>query len=149
MGITSPVPTCNGTSTCTHHTVHHSELPPRRSRPRRKGGCGGGRQDGRTPYNQGGGVGIPPFVLCPGQPGNARNMAPAYFNIVKKFNNMNYCFSCGFDVENSHTLKTCCYEKRHINHQEAANRSNAQQYIEAGYDACTKAKHKLILPGVF
>ena len=87
-------------------------------------------------------------VLAP-PPVNARNMAPAYSNIVKKFNNMNYCFSCGFNVENRHTLKTCCYEKRRINHQEAANRSNAQQYIEAGYDACTKAKHKLILPGVF
>ena len=76
-------------------------------------------------------------------------MAPAYSIIVKKFNHMNYCFSCGFDVEDCHTTKTCCYEKRCVNHQEAANCSNAQQYIEAGYDACTKAKHKTILPGVF
>jgi len=30
--------------------------------------------------------------------------------------------------------------------QEAYNHSNSQQYIEAGYNACTKAKHKAQLP---
>jgi hypothetical protein len=79
---------------------------------RQGGGCGGRRQGRHTLYNQGGGVSIPPFVPGPGQPGNAQNMAPAYSNIVKKFNNMNYCFFCGFDVKDWHTLKTCRYEKR-------------------------------------
>ena len=87
-------------------------------------------------------------VLAP-PPVNARNMAPAYSNIVKKFNNMNYCFSCGFVVEDWHTSKTCRYEKRRVNHQEVADCSIAQQYIKAGYNACTKANHKSILPSVF
>ena len=64
----------------------------------------------------------------------------------KRYSNMNMCFSCGFDVENGHTSLTCPQAWQHANHQEAYNRSNAQQYIDAGYDACTKAKHKTQLP---
>ena len=67
-------------------------------------------------------------------------------NIVKRYANMNVCFSCGFDVENGHTSRTCPQAWRRANHQEAYDRSNAQQYIDAGYDACTKAKHKTQLP---
>jgi len=76
----------------------------------------------------------------------ARNTAPMYSNIVKRYANMNVCFSCGFDVENGHTSRTCPQAWRHANHQEAYDQSNAQQYIDVGYDACTKAKHKTQLP---
>ncbi len=114
----------------------------------------GGRRAPRTPFagylaRQGGmdaGI-VPAFV--PGVPGvgaAARNMAPMYSNIVKRYSNMNVCFSCGFDVENGHTSLTCPQAWRRANHQEAYNWSNAQQYIDAGYDACTKAKHKTQLP---
>jgi len=109
----------------------------------------GGCRAPRTPFVdysacQGGmGVSIVP-AFVPGAPGvgmAARNTAPMY-----SYANMNMCFSCGFDVENGHTSHTCPQAWRHANHQEAYDRSNAQQYIDAGYDACTKAKHKTQLP---
>jgi len=114
----------------------------------------GGRRAPCTPFAnysacQGGmGASIVP-AFFPGVPGvgvAARNTAPMYSNIVKRYSNMNVCFLCGFDVENGHTSHTCPQAWRHANHQEAYNQSNAQQYIDAGYDACTKAKHKTQLP---
>ena len=69
-----------------------------------------------------------------------------YSNIVKYHNNMNACFSCGFDIEDGHTSRTCPTAWRRANHQEAYDHNNAQAYIDAGYDACTKAKHKTQLP---
>ena len=89
---------------------------------------------------------MPDFV--PGVPevgAAARNTAPMYSNIIKRYSNMNVCFSCSFNVENGHTSRTCPQAWRHANHQEAYDPSNAQQYINAGYDACTKAKHKMQL----
>ena len=74
------------------------------------------------------------------------NAVPMHSNIVKRHNNMNACFSCGFDVEDGHTSRTCPHDWRRANHQEAYDRNNAQQYIEAGYDPSTKAKHKTQLP---
>ena len=113
----------------------------------------GGRRNPRTPFadytarTNGGGGGIPAFI--PGVIGGvtpARNTAPMYSNIVKKYNNMNACFSCGFDVEDGHTSRTCPHDWRRANHQEAYGRHNAQEYINAGYDPSTKAKHKTQLP---
>jgi rubrerythrin len=114
----------------------------------------GGCRAPHTPFadylaRQGGiGASIAP-VFVPGVRGvsaAARNMAPMYSNIVKRYSNMNVCFSCGFNVENGHTSRTCPQAWRCANHQEAYNRSNAQQYINVGYNACTKAKHKTQLP---
>jgi len=113
----------------------------------------GGRQAPRTPFAdysaRQGGMGasiVPAFVQgMPGVGVAVRNTAPMYSNIVKRYANMNVCFSCGFDVENGHTSCTCPQAWRRANHQEAYDRSNAQQYIDAGYDACTKAKHKMQL----
>jgi len=75
----------------------------------------GGRRAPRTPFANNsvcqGGMGaiiVPAFV--PGVPGvgvAAQNTAPKYSNIVKRYSNMNVCFSCGFDVENDHTSRTC------------------------------------------
>jgi hypothetical protein len=53
------------------------------------------------------GGGIPSFVPGLGQYVTQFNQAP-YSNIAKKFNNMNYCFYCGLDVEDWHTSKMCC-----------------------------------------
>ena len=121
----------------------------------------GGRQ-ARTPFANfvgrggqgglphiGGGVGrgggaTPPFT----QPTRPRNAAPMYSNIIKTYANWNVCFSCGFDVEDGHTSKTCPAPWRRANHQEGFDRNNAGQYIGAGYDACTKAMHKSQLPNM-
>ncbi len=123
-------------------------------------GNGGGRQglQGRgrntpTPFanyfaRQGGG-GLPtiPAQPVPGLPFAGTGPANAYHsNIIKRYANMNACFSCSFDVEGGHTSKTCPAIWRRVNHQEGYDRSNAQQYIAAGYNACTKAMHKTQYP---
>jgi hypothetical protein len=114
----------------------------------------GGCQAPRTPFADysvrqvGKGASIVP-AFVPGVPGvgaAARNTAPMYSNIAKRYSNMNVCFLCSFDVENGQTSRTCPQAWRRANHQEAYDRSNAQQYINAGYDLCTKAKHKTQLP---
>ncbi len=67
-----------------------------------------------------------------------------FSNIYKWHNNWNVCFSCGFDVEDGHTSATCPFKK--ANYQMAFTRENAQQFIAAGYDPCTKGMHKTVLP---
>jgi len=75
----------------------------------------GGRRAPRTPFanysaRQGGMGASIVSAFVPGAPGvgmAARNTAPMYSNIVKRYANMNVCFSCGFDVENRHTSRTC------------------------------------------
>ena len=121
----------------------------------RRGGRGRGRSRGgrsRTPFadymrTQGGmvpsGGGIVPFQ--PTLPtGITQVKNPDYSNIYKRHNNWNVCFSCGFDIEDGHTSATCPFRKP--NHQQSFNRENAQQFIAAGYDPCTKGMHKTILP---
>ena len=93
-------------------------------------GGGGGRSGGALPFAQ---------LTMP------RNAAPMYSNIIKKYANWNVCFSCGFDVEDGHTSKTCPAPWRHTNHPEGFDRNNAGQYIAAGYD---KAMHKSQLPNM-
>ena len=91
----------------------------------RRPGCGrgapapvivpGGRHTPRTPFadytaRQGGMGGsiVPAFVLgVPGGIAAARNAAPMYSNIVKRYSNMNVCFLCEFDVKDGHTSRTC------------------------------------------
>ena len=132
-------------------------------RNRRKGcgrcgaGRGGGRND-RTPfatYQQGrgrGGGGLlqqgpPGFIPQPPRPGGNNPPATPPLNFVKRFANNNVCYLCGFDVEDGHTSVTCPQEWQKTNHQEAYTRENAQGYIAAGWDACTKRKHKNLFPG--
>ena len=91
------------------------------------GGCGGG---------------VVPFT----QQNARRNAAPMFFNRIKRYANWNVCFSCGFDVEDGHTSKTCPAHWRRTNHQEEYTHANSGQYIAAIYDACTKAMHKSQLP---
>ncbi len=105
-------------------------------------GCGG---QGGLPSiggEPGRGSGMTPFT----QQNMQRNTAPMYSNITKRYANWNVCFSCGFDVKDGHTSKTCPDPWRRANHQEGFNRNNLGQYIAVGYDACTKAMHKSQLP---
>jgi hypothetical protein len=55
------------------------------------------------------------------------NHAPP--SLVKLYNNWNVCYSCGFDVENGHTLMTCLMEWRKPYHNVAFTQANAQSYI--------------------
>ena len=105
---------------------------------------GRGGQGGLPPIGVGGGRGggMAPFA----QQTSARNAAPMHSNILKRNANWNVCFLCGFDVEDGHTSKTCPWQLRRVNHQEGFDGANANQYIAAGCDACTKAMHKSQLP---
>ena len=107
------------------------------------GRCG----QGGLPHIGGGGGrggGVLPFA----QQAMPRNAAPMYSNIIKKYANWNVCFSCGFDVKDGHTWKTCPAPWRRANHQEGFDRNNTGQYIAVGYDACTKAMHKSQMPNM-
>ena len=77
-------------------------------------------------------------------PPQQQNCKPNFSNVCKWYNNQNVCFSWGFDVENSHMSTMCPFQK--MNHQQVHTCKNAQQFIAAGYDPCTKGMHKTILP---
>jgi hypothetical protein len=70
-------------------------------------------------------------------------------NPIKRYNNWNYCFSCGYDVEDGHTSATCPHDWRKPGHQEGCNRQNVEQYIAVGHAASIKGKHKNQLPAGF
>jgi hypothetical protein len=67
-----------------------------------------------------------------------------YSNTTKHFANWNYCYSCGFDVEEWHTGITCPQPKP--GHQPQCNRQNFQGYKDAGHRPSAKAQHKQNLP---
>ena len=67
-------------------------------------------------------------------------------NPTKRFNNWNYCFSCGFDVPAWHNSGTCPPGCRKVGHQDNCTRDNVQAYIDAGHNASIKARHKIYLP---
>ncbi len=73
------------------------------------------------------------------QPRNAN-----FSTIYKRYKNWNVCYSCGFDIEEKHTLMTYPFWK--VSHQMGFTCENAQQYIAAGHNPCTKGMHKLVLP---
>ncbi len=138
--------------------------------PGRRGGRGRGRGRGgrgQTPFadhmrtmgaipamgNQvapfgGGGMQMPhmhgglPLPLY--QNGLQRPRNPDFSNVYKRFSNWNVCFLCGFDIKDGHTSLMCPFKK--VNHQTLFVRKNAQQFIAAGYDPCTRGMHKTVLP---
>jgi hypothetical protein len=67
-------------------------------------------------------------------------------NPVKRFNNWNYCYSCGFDVEDGHTSMTCPQTWRRAGHQITCTRENYNQFLAAGHTPSVKAMHKNQLP---
>jgi hypothetical protein len=133
----------------------------RGGRTRREGRGGRGRVGGRnvrTPFadyqqgrGRGAGRGIQQgptgFIPQPPRPGGNNPTAPPPLNFVKMFANNNVCYLCGFDVKDGHTSVTCPTHWQKANHQEGYTRENAQGYIDAGWDACIKGKHKNLFPG--
>jgi hypothetical protein len=121
---------------------------------------GNKRNGGRGRRNQRGGRGNqqnhqqygtipPPYNTIP-PPNN--QMAPPYgqptrapySNTTKHYPNWNYCYTCGFDVEEWHTGTTCPNPKP--GHQPQCNRQNFQGYKDAGHRPSAKAQHKQSLP---
>jgi hypothetical protein len=115
------------------------------------GSHGGGR--GRRAFAQqilGGFGGIPSFVnglpVAFVPPTGARVNAPFQSTLTKRYANWNVCWSCGFDVEDGHTLVTCLTHWRKTDHQVGFTRKNAQEWNNQGYAPCTKGMHKTKLP---
>jgi hypothetical protein len=67
-----------------------------------------------------------------------------YSNTTKHFANWNYCYTCGFDIEEWHTGTTCPNPKP--GHQPQCTRQNFQGYKDAGHRPSAKAQHKQNLP---
>ena len=67
-------------------------------------------------------------------PGNFRNFAK---NPIKRFENLNYCHSCGFDISMHHTSANC--PKPGPNHQFNATRNNTM-------NGSRKGAHKTVMP---
>jgi hypothetical protein len=134
-----------------------------------RGGCGrtgrgrrterGGGQHQRTPFanhmrmqtQQGGrGRGRRNGSSVPTAPGSGTVAPPAprvyQSNLAKNFANWNVWYSCGFDIKDGHTFITCPAAWRRPNHPEGFTRANAQEYINQGWDPCTKAMHKTKIP---
>ncbi len=93
---------------------------------------------------RGGGHGNGSHVLTAPGSSTVAPSAPHAFqlNLVENFANWNVCYSCGFDIEDGHTSITCPTLCRRPNHPEGFTRANAQEYINQGWDPCTKAMHK-------
>ncbi len=124
-----------------------------RGGPRRNAGRGrrnqrGGRRNAPPPNNNPGTYNAysnipPPNNQMNNNYGQQTTRAP-YSNTVKYFPNWNYCYTCGFDIEEWHTGTTCPNPKP--GHQPQCNRQNFQGYKDAGHRPSAKAQHKQILP---
>merc|ERR1712155_138845 len=81
-----------------------------------QGGGGGGRGRGRGRWrNNNTGYPLPPPQ-----------------NPFKRFDNTNYCWSCGWDVEPWHTSRTCPAHRQYAGHQEAADKNNTMGGTNTG-----------------
>ena len=130
--------------------------PAYRNYPRNNGRGNGGRytQGSRSGYrgNRGGGgrnnyapappaAAIPAAGIPPAPAAGSRNNPP---NQNKWYNNMNYCYSCGFDVPLWHTSMTCNYRNHH--HQECCTHANVAAYKAAGHAASDRNQFRTIMP---
>jgi hypothetical protein len=98
-------------------------------------------------YGQGKGRGnIQGAGTFTGRGQQARRINPPNSNVYKIHNNWNVYYSCGFDVEDGHMSATCIPHWQKMNHQGSYTCKNAQQFINAGYDPCTKGMRKTVLP---
>jgi hypothetical protein len=70
-----------------------------------------------------------------------------FSNTVKSYAKWNVCYTYEFDVEDGHTSVTCHKSWRKPNHQEGFTCANAQEYLNEGWNLCTKGMHKSQLPG--
>jgi hypothetical protein len=97
---------------------------------------------GRTPVFPGMHPATGGGYYAPPPPGHVQ--APPYSNLMKRFANLNACYSCGFNVANGHTSQMCPLHLRKPDHNEYFTWQNAQQYINAGYGCSTKMRHRSV-----
>ena len=125
----------------------------RRGRARGRGGSRYGRGGrGRAPYFDTGATanysapGTTVSALTAGTIPTVRygpqGMPMTHTNPVKKYNNWDMCYSCGFDVD--HSSMACPYKKE--GHQDGCNRGNYLQYQAMGHHPSVKGAHKNQLP---
>jgi hypothetical protein len=137
-----------------HHTQPTNQTSYERGATRRSGGRGGRRNQRGGRHNP-----PPPHTAISNYPAAYGNIPPPnnqmatpygqpartpYSNTTKHFANWNYCYTCGFDVEEWHTSTTCPNPKP--GHQQQCNRQNFQGYKDAGHRPSAKAQHKKSLP---
>ena len=103
-------------------------------------GCRGGHNErpqfANYQQRQGGGHGCGAGALIPQAPraffSQVPSFAAPYSNPMKRFANLNVCYSYGFDIEEGHMSVTCYRDWRKLNHQEGFTCTNAQEYINTG-----------------
>jgi hypothetical protein len=67
-------------------------------------------------------------------------------NTVKRYANLNGCYSCGFAVAGGHTSMPCPTHLCKMSHHIGFNCQNAQQYIDLGHLCSTRIRHKNQFP---
>ena len=87
-------------------------------------------------YNQGGGRG------GRGRGGRGRGNATTHTNVLKRFDNLLYCFTCGYDVD--HPGTHCPFTEGNF-HLPNVKRDEAHLYSHQG--ACMVAQHKSLSNG--
>jgi hypothetical protein len=100
-------------------------------------GRGGRNNYAPTPLS----TATPPGGIPPAPVAGSRNNPP---NRNKWYNNMNYCYSCGYDVPIWHTSLTCNYRNHH--HQEGCMRANVAAYKAAGHATSDRNQFRTIMP---
>ena len=104
-----------------------------------------GQPSGPQTHRRGGHPGFHQHAT--GQQSNGQGIEqPPYSNTVKRYNNWNVCYSCGFDIADGHTSMSCPPHLRKASHDINFNRQNAQQYIDLGHPCSTKGRHKTQFP---
>ena len=117
------------------------------------GGFQGIATGGVPPYRPPAAIGMIGGFGCGGFPGGypctpgiQGPVQLPFSNMVKCYANWNACYSCGFDVVDSHISMSCpphlCKATRDLNF----NRQSAQQYIDLGHPCSTRNRHKTQFP---
>ena len=114
-------------------------------RGRGRGGSRNGRGRGRAPVFD---TGATVSVLTAGTAVRytPQGMPMTHTNPMKKYNNWDMCYSCGFDVDDGHTSMTCPWKKE--GHQDGCTRGNYLQYQAMGHHPSMKGAHKNQLPNM-
>jgi hypothetical protein len=79
---------------------------------------------------------------------NPNAQCMTHSSVNKIYGNWNACYLCGFDIKDGHSSMTCPRDWHKPTHIKAFTHGNAQSYIAADYNCCTKGIHKTVLSKV-